>query len=717
MKRKGILMILVLVFALSTLLVACDDSNNGNKGDNNENRKNNYVEYSYVPAIEEGMEWPEGRMLPKFSTPADTLDTAKLAYYPSHVEKTMMSTFQGIINSKKTRVFLLPINAGEGSLTWPKEFGFELNYFDRDAKYDIIKKYQDELSGVVLYDYKKSVHYLNLANTVAGLKKALPVTPQVNEKLKEAGIDLPVVEDLTTLEYKTPVEIYTYLYDNYWKDCTHRIIVSLKPNEHTANIRDLAAAAGAAVTWLDNEKPEEKAVQVKFFQDMTPGESIALGWYTEERSGIGAGTENGISTIPSDWFDNTTVYMGMDPDIQIPEVPDKPKLENKVYVALFMSDGDNVQYNQHVMKNLWRDKDRGSVPLNWTISPGLIEFAPGILNSYYTSASENDFFASGPSGLGYALVIDELNGFDVNFTNKEHIDAYTSLSNKYLERSGIRVITIWDRVNSQHIQSYSENARYIYGNTYQDWGRGGELAKVPQEYPIANETQIHGNMAFLPNHPCYTSDINEIVNTWKGDIAAWDGNSPLFFTAQGNSWFMTPANIKTLSEKLNELSPGKVEILRGDHFFALFNEANGLAFNLAMSPDIKVTASDSSNADVVLNGTPSGDVWSSTAEEKWLQFDLGAEYEISRYIVRHAGDNDDTLDKSLNTTDFVFEYSMDGSEWKVADEYVKNDANVTDIDIDPVKAKFARLKINNPGSDGTARIAEVEIYGSIPKAE
>ena len=68
---------------------------------------------------------------------------------------------------------------------------------------------------------------------------------------------------------------------------------------------------------------------------------------------------------------------------------------------------------------------------------------------------------------------------------------------------------------------------------------------------------------------------------------------------------------------------------------------------------------------------------------------------------------------SLNTKDFVLEYSMNGSDWKVADQYVGNDANVTDIDIDPVTAKYVRLKIDDPGSDGTTRIAEVEIYGRV----
>ena len=379
----------------------------------------------------------------------------------------------------------------------------------------------------------------------------------------------------------------------------------------------MAAATKAAIVWLDNRKPEEKEVMVKFFKDMKPGESLAIGWYTEERSGIGAGTENGISTVPADYFENSTVYAGTSSYINLPPVPKKPELENKVYIALFLSDGDNVQYNQHTMKMLWENKDRGSVPINWTISPSLVDFAPCILNHYYETATENDFFASGPSGLGYALVVDRLNDLqgegDVNFTNQEHIDAYTKLTQRYLERSGIRVITIWDEVKDFHMNSYTKYARNLYGTTYQDWIGSYVHGTVQDRYIIDNK------LAFLPNNPCYSEDVNEIYNLWSNVIEEWDQSTPLFFTAQGNAWKVSPASMKNLVRRLDRLAPGKIEILRGDHFFALFNEYHGLPFNLALSSRLKVEASDATDkADLVLNGTPSGDIWMASGEENGL---------------------------------------------------------------------------------------------------
>lgn len=469
----------------------------------------------------------------------------------------------------------------------------------------------------------------------------------------------------------------------------------------------MAAATGSAVVWLENRDEAEKAIMVKFFKDMTPGKSIALGWYTEERSGIGAGTQNGISTIPSDYFENSTVFAGQEGKVEIPKATKKPELENKFYVCVFLSDGDNVQYNQHKMKLLWDNEGRGTVPINWTISPGLIDFAPKMLNYYYKTATPNDFFVSGPSGLGYALTYDAHNHI-LNFTEKEHVEAYTKLSNLYLDKSGLRVVTIWDEVNDYIMDAYTDNCRYLYGLSYEDW-TGSHADGTAQPLYIHKD-----KMAFIPNNPPYTGDIIHMYNAWERYIKEWDGQKPLFYAAQGDAWFMTPANLTKLNERLNELAPGKVEMLRADHFFALFNEANGLPFNITLSSKLKVESSDpDSDASVVTDGTPHGEIWSTSKDEKWLKFDFGGEYMLERYVIRHAGDNG--LCHTLNTKDFALEVSMDGSNWTVVSDYTGNIDNVTDIDIEPVKAKYARLVIKKPGADNTARISEVELYVRVIK--
>jgi len=678
-----------------------------------QNKENKYMSYTKGEQLAEGMDWPEGTMLPHMAKPAEVLDSVSISSLNAS-ETVMFSYFQGMVNKKQPRVFLKPSNAGEGNETWTKNLDIELNLYAKADRYELIKKYKDEIAGIILYDKTKSQEYINLACTAASVKNAIPVDIKQLEVLTEAGLDFPVLEDLTSLEFKSRIDIYNYLYDTYWKDCTKRLLFSLSAATHKYYVRDMAAATGAAVVWLENRKEEEKAVFCKFLADMEPGKSMVTGWYTEERSGIGAAAEFGLSTVPSDYFENSTVYAGMDHTIVRQEVPNKPELENKIYIAIFLSDGDNVQYCQHAMYSRWIDKKRGQIPLNWTISPALVDFAPEILNYYYANATENDFFASGPSGLGYSLLIDELNSLEetektgekveiVNLKDAELMAKYAALTQTYLERSGLRIITVWDLINDMHMKGYEENTRYLYGLTYQNW-----------EYLDRPIYFVNDRLPVSPNTPCYAMNSKEIVKTFSEKIEKWDGNSPLFLNAQGNVWEMTVTAMQTIVKELDKKAPGKIELLRGDHYFSLMNEANGKPFDLSISEKLTVTASSNNdNAKYIIDGNPTGDsIWeASEAGEQSVTFDFGGEYEINRYVMRHAGDN--AKDVGLNTADYTVELSMDGTEWTEADKYVGNTVNVTDIDLEPTVAKFMRITITNAGSDNIARIADVEIYGSV----
>ena len=684
----------------------------------NAEEQNKHIKWKQYATLQTGMIWPKDQALPQLALPADTLDgidfsrgDRQIAHAPksdpqvaptsnfSSSEKTLFVVLQGLVNKNRPRIFLYD-RVPEGKNKWPDNLKLKINEYPGTRKWELLKKYQHEISGVILYNTEKSSHYRNLAVTVSGIKNALPVTPFDYNELKANGIQLPVLDDLTKLSYTTPVEIYQYLYNNYWKYCTKKLLVSLS-NNIEGRIRDIGVASKSAFLWLDPRKEEEKSILSKFYGDMKAGESIVIGWWPEERSGIGSGTSYGISTIPADFYENASVYSGMSHIINLPEVPKKPKLENKIYLSIFLSDGDNVQYCEHALPKLWDDKNRGEIPINWTVSPGLVDIGPGLLNYYYSTASPNDFFASGPSGLGYALIYDALNK-KWYMTNPSHIDAYTKFTQKYIEKGGFRVITIWDEINEQQMEAYATNCRYLYGLTLEDWERSNPLKTF----------QKQNRLAIIPNYPCYAGNIDAIYKKWEKQISAFDGSKPLFLTAQGVSWRMGPNDIAELKTKLEKLSPGNIIICRGDHFFSLYNEAHQMDFNLTLSPEMRITSSTTSTpASYAADGTPSEKhTWvSSGTGEKWIQFDLKDSFEINRYVIRHAGAGG--LDAALNTRSFLLKVSADGKTWKTVSSYKNNTDDVTDIEIDPVRARYVRLNILDAGDDGIARIGDVEIYG------
>lgn len=511
-----------------------------------------------------------------------------------------------------------------------------------------MEKYASEVEGLVLYDPSVSPHYRNLAGTGASMRRALPVTTEIRERFQEHGIALRVLVDLTELNYSSPIPIYEHLHRDYWARCQKRLIVSARPDGRGGDLhhtRGLAAACGAAVVWLDNRIPAEREMMRKFFGDMKAGEAVALGWYSTERSGVTTASEFGIGTFPADFYLNASVYSGTDHRIQIPQVPRLSELTNKVYVAIVISDGDNIQYAQRAMRRIWdrAASSRGKVPLNWTIAPGLVDIGPGILNYYYSTATSNDCFVCGPSGMGYMMPFNTLNepGAPVGIytADRQRMEGYTRLTETYLQRSGLREVTIWDDATLMPRASYSEQCRTLYGATVQNF------KNVPSVQGTVENGRLRFDKLVIP--------YAHIRSSLAREIRSWGGSAPRFLSYQVSIWGEMKADrIVELQEDLDREFPGKVEFVRADHYFNLYNQTQGLPFNLVLSPKTSLRGgSSSASPDLVADGT-SNTLWTcSEPGKQWLESDFGEVCEISRYVIRHADANGTSRD--LNTRNFM----------------------------------------------------------------
>ena len=512
------------------------------------------------------MTWPEGQIFPTFDIPVSDMDAFTTENTPGEWLVALLA-LQGIVNREQPRIFMYDRTAGEGADTWAKTYGF--TFVLRD-KLDIFKKYADEASGFVLYSTEKSEHYVNLAGSVASPIDGIPVTADVMSALTEAGIDLPLLCDLTALPYTTATEIYTYLYEAFWQKNTHRLILSQRPHM-TAYIRDLAAATGAAIVFLNcRDSKTEQAVYRRFLNDMEPGAAIATGWYTEERSGITTSTAAGLSTVPSDYFANATVYAQRTP-IRVREIPPVPQLENKIYVAMFVSDGDNIQYVEHYMRQYWdRNADsRGKVAVNWTISPACADTCPGMMNYFYDTATEKDCFVSGPSGMGYAMPVNTL-WEDIPSGNYvedlEKFGKYAALSNRYFERCGLKAVTVWDNMTEEQREIYTKNTPSLYGLTLQLFTDDRESI-----------TSVHNGKVCKQLTPCYTTTREHLSHVlFREADNRFSGNEPLFIGAQMSVWGKLSLNdLYEIEQEMKAKYDGRVEFIRADHFFLLYDQYLG----------------------------------------------------------------------------------------------------------------------------------------------
>ncbi len=71
------------------------------------------------------------------------------------------------------------------------------------------------------------------------------------------------------------------------------------------------------------------------------------------------------------------------------------------YVAFYAGDWDSAAWVYRRMPDLWRDPNRGRVPLGWAVNPNLEDRMRPALAWLLRTATENDVFIAGDSGAGY----------------------------------------------------------------------------------------------------------------------------------------------------------------------------------------------------------------------------------------------------------------------------------------------------------------------------
>jgi hypothetical protein len=502
------------------------------------------------------IKWPSGQLLPSFPAPAQVQDLITLRQNSPYTsaEMYLFASLKGIVNRTKPRIFSYEGDAfGEGPHTWLQSLG--LSWAEPADKWDLIAKYRSEISGLIVYD-PDQIHTVNLATVLAKNKGALIASPLLLSKLTAPPYNLPVLLDLQG-KFTSKLEVYQSLYDTYWPGLDHRLLIGLNPNAHKAALREYAVALGAGVIWLDPKVAGESELLNKFLSSMSPGANF-MGWWPQEGPGVERASKYGIATIASDWCSNLTVHSGTSRTVNIKAIPPKPTLRNKIYVAFILSDGDNLQFTEHLMRKLWNNPDRGAVPMGWTVSPAMLDAMPGALNYYWQTSTINDNLISGPSGYGYT--------YPNTWPDEKLLKQFVSKTEDYTDRAGLRVITIWNTIiggiNPDVGKVYASKAKSLLGVTAQN--TGGGLTIYNNSLP---------GMALTCNY-CTTEQAmkDHIARAAVG----WDKNSPRFMIIQAQPWKgVSPTSFKNVANSLNE----DYVVVRPDHLFQLIREKNGIPVN------------------------------------------------------------------------------------------------------------------------------------------
>jgi len=490
-----------------------------------------------------GVFWPAGQALPRFAAPT-ALDVLDLSV-ASDAEALLATTAQGVVNRHQPRIWLLR-DADEGARTCLDTIGLPANPVAGAEA--LVSRHRRDIRGAVLADPAVPATR-NVATTLAGLEDAVVAEPAVAERL-----GLPVLADLRG-RLGDDRAAYRWAVDRLWPRTTHRMLVGLAP-DNPSFLRDYAVANRAFVIWADPGDRRERALLERLLADM-PANSPYLGWWPADVSGESAGTEltsrHGVYVVAADFSLNLTVFGGVRSATRpVPALP-APPLEPRTYLTFTMTDGDNLQYCQHRMRQIWDTPERGLVPLNWTVSPLLHDAAPEILAYYQHTATGNDLLIAGPSGAGYAY----------STPWPEHAyRTFTEQTGRYARDCGLPIVNVLNRVAGQdrdlathEVAAFARDVRPA--GILQHWTNRHSIAIVAG-IPVAT-SQLIGDRA----------ECHALLTDTAG---RHDRPGPRFVSIGVLAWSMTPADVAAVVAQLDE----RYRVVRGDQFFQLIRRAHNL---------------------------------------------------------------------------------------------------------------------------------------------
>jgi hypothetical protein len=519
-------------------------------------------------ALATGLNWPTNRLLPAFSAPVAVPDCIDVTSVTS-AESDLFVSLQGLVNRTQPQLACV-VGGQEGKFTWMDLHNLPYTLI---SGYTALSKYQTNVTGLVVTD-PAVPDTLNLATTIAGVSNEVVCDPALLGILTNSPYNFSIHDDLRG-RFADKYAVYRYLYTNYWPQCSHRLLAGMDPNVH-GTLRDYLVALKVATVWLDPGNSADQSVLALFCSGMAPANSVYVGWWPSEGNGLNWIYQYGIPVLASDYFLNASLFGGLNRPVNVPVFPPPPPLQNKVYVAMILSDGDNIQYMQHAMKLNWENSNRGSIPLGWTVSPLAADMDPVMLNYYWSTATTNDCLISGPSGAGYT---------HMNLWNSANLAAFAKATEPYLERSGLRVITVWDQVSAGVARSFATNCPSLLGLTDQSGG---------------NYTTVNLGLRTLGLTVAYSSDTNAIYSGITNAARNWNGSAPQFLAVQAVVWNLGPTQLRGIA---NALDTNKYVVVRPDHLFLLANSVYGqpLAYTRAAT---SITPSNAVlQGSVISNGT------------------------------------------------------------------------------------------------------------------
>lgn len=459
--------------------------------------------------------------------PAGIADTVYVirASDMNDAEYVMVQSLQGILAQDKAVIFIEDLD-GEGengdSKMWlddaAEKNGIRIEYIS--DPWALAEMFGGALQDkkYVLYDsVKTSGDMFNLsinhAATVAGAERFLMIDSSIEQEAKSRGF---------VLGKDVRMAVTREIFEEYKDDLNSSYLIHQNPGRR--ELRDYGIA-GKALCYYGDFETDTQIVQsiLEWADENAP----VYGWTENETNFVNATSLMSKVVVAADWSSNLSFYSAL-PREGIIEQSNSEQREvqgeqGKHYVAIVMSDGDNIQWLQ---RNFFSNRQyfaspyRGDFKMTWGISPTLYDISPNVMEKAYELSAANDEFIAGPGGFGYVNVSDY---------NPASLESYAALTASYMKQCDLQYVNLIDaHVNAQALQAFGEQKAigggvWSVGEKYVEGG-GGVYWANDKPFITARETLWRVTGSESDNrYYGFNERVAQRINAYKTDYTCIEG--------------------------------------------------------------------------------------------------------------------------------------------------------------------------------------------------
>ena len=193
----------------------------------------------------------------------------------------------------------------------------------------------------------------------------------------------------------------------------------------------------------------------------------------------------------------------------------------KHYICFMMSDGDSlsVEFAHQISSSKMGAERLMSFPMGWSMQPSLYDLAPNILNYYYQTNDENNYFVAAVSGHGYQ-----------NPRNNPAAQEFVNALGHYLKMTDMHTVQILDSgPDAKTMKLYSEideleGAFYCYGHNY-GGGAGSVYWYNDKPFISIRESVCNMSSQSVANRiNSYTRDYTKVTGYTAINLHYWSSS-------------------------------------------------------------------------------------------------------------------------------------------------------------------------------------------------